>query len=127
LFEPAFGAHLDHVAETCRGDQRRARAAPFDQRIGGQRRAVDDLADLRRADPRLGADLMHPVDNRILGGGIGGQHLGRMAGPRQFQHHIGESAADIDAEPDCVLHDLPLCCHWQGKRAIASHPIILCD
>ena len=76
LLEPAFGAHFDHVTEALGGDQRGLGPAPFDQRVGCQRGAVDDLREIGGRDPGLGADLMHPVDDRVLGRGIGGQHLG---------------------------------------------------
>ncbi len=47
LLEAALRPHLDDVAKALRRDQSRLGAAPFNQRVGRQRRAVDDLADAR--------------------------------------------------------------------------------
>ena len=77
LRKPVLGPHLDHVAEAFRRHQRRPRAPPLDQRIGGQRRAVDDDADLRR---RNTGDVGHdgnPVQDCLFGRCIVRQHLGR--------------------------------------------------
>ena len=58
LFEAAFGAHLDDIAEPLRGDEGGLCATPLDQRVGGERGAVDDLIDGARGNPGL---LAHPV------------------------------------------------------------------
>ena len=102
LFKPAFGTHLDHIAEALRGDQRRLRPASFDQRIGGKRRAMNDLTDLCRVHPRLGADLMHAINDRVFRRCISRQHLRRMLRAVNFNHHVGEGTADINAQPDLV-------------------------
>ena len=99
LFEPAFGAHLDHVAEAFGRDQRRLGPAPFDQRIGGQRGAVDHLRNRRGRDARLFTDPVHALDDRILGRGIGGQDLGGKPPLWPLQHQIGEGATDIGPQP----------------------------
>ena len=57
LLEPALGPHLDHVPESVRGDERGLRAPPLDQRVGGKRGAVDDLADLMGRAAGARADL----------------------------------------------------------------------
>src|SRR6185295_12146131 len=49
-----LGAHLEVVAEALRGEQTEPRAASLDDRICDQRRAVNDLADIREGDARLG-------------------------------------------------------------------------
>jgi len=59
---------------------------------------VDDLGQVGRGDPGLGADLMHPVDDRVLGRGIGGQHLGRETFAALFQNHVGKGAANVYAQ-----------------------------
>jgi hypothetical protein len=52
----------------------------------------------------------HAVEHALLGGGLGGEHLGCRALPAVFECQIGEGAADIDREagrlhcvrlPDC--------------------------
>lgn len=45
-----FGAHFEHVAKTTRGEERDRRALALDERVGDERRAVDDLADVCHAD-----------------------------------------------------------------------------
>ncbi len=50
LLKPAFGSHLDHVAEPFGGNQGSLCPTPFDQGIGRQRRAMDDLNDLPGQD-----------------------------------------------------------------------------
>ena len=98
LFKSAFRAHFDDVAKALRCDQRRARAPPFDQRIGGQRGAVDDLVNRAGRNARLFAHFVQTLDNRIFGRAIGRQHLGGMDLLAHFQHHIGECAANIHAK-----------------------------
>ena len=98
LLEAALGAHLDHVAKALRRDQRRLRPAPLDQRVGGERGAVDDLPDRRGRGPRRRADPVHALDDRLLGRPVRGQHLRRGAPVRTLEHHVGEGAADVDAE-----------------------------
>ncbi len=44
-----LGAHFEAVAEALRGQQAEPRAAPLDDRVGDQRRAVHDLAHVGRA------------------------------------------------------------------------------
>ena len=75
LLKPRLRSHLDHIAEPFRGDQSRLRSPAFNQRIRGKRGSMNDLVNLSRGYTRLGTHLMHPVDNRIFRGGIGGQNL----------------------------------------------------
>ena len=49
LLEAVLVADLDHVAKTFGGEQRGLGALPLDQRIGGERGAVDDQAHVGRA------------------------------------------------------------------------------
>ena len=100
LLEAALGPHFDDVAKTLGRDQRRARAAPLDQRIGGQRRAMNDKIDLVRAHPRLGADNRDAVENGLFRRGVVGQHFRRIKPAAHVQHDVGEGAADIRAEAD---------------------------
>ena len=119
MLKPAFGAHFDHVAKTLRGDQRGFRTAPFDQRIGGQGRAVNDLANVASRDPGLGADLLNTAHNRLFGCGMGGEHLGGTKGRAGLQHDIGESAANVDAKPGRALRH-PFFSSSQVWRKIAD-------
>ena len=50
LVVTAFVAHRDHVAKALGGDQCGAGAFAFDHRIGGERGAVDDDADVAGRD-----------------------------------------------------------------------------
>lgn len=104
LLEAAFGPHLDDVAEAFRGDESRSRPAPLDQRIGGQCRAMDDPGEGRRRKARLAADTLHPLEDRVLGGSVGGQDLGGVQASARLEHHVREGSADIDAEIDAVRH-----------------------
>ena len=62
---PVAAAEFEHVAEAARGDQRAARAAPLDHRVGGDRRAVQDLVEIVRLD--LGrAQRVEQSDRRVL-------------------------------------------------------------
>ena len=108
LLEPALGAHLDDVAKALGGDQRCLRPAPLDQRIGRQRRAMDDLLHVAQPDARLGADPVNALRDGVLGRGIGGQHLGGKGGAIDFQHHVGEGAANVDAHADRLCHESSL-------------------
>jgi hypothetical protein len=64
LLEARFGAHLDDIAEALGGDQRRPCAAPLDQRVGGQRGAMNDLADLLRTDTGLAQTWCSPLEQQ---------------------------------------------------------------
>ena len=104
LFEARFGAHLDHVAEAFGRDEGGAGAAPFDQRIGGERGAVDDAGERGGCEAGAGTDLVHAVEDGVFGRGVGGQDLDREEARRGFEHDVGEGAADIDAEMSEVSH-----------------------
>jgi hypothetical protein len=100
LLEPVFGAHLDHVAEAFGGDERRLRAAPFDQRVGDQRRAVDDLVDLATGRPRPPPPPRW-MPSRIARSGARNRSAAWPSMPaRMLQRHVGEGAADIDPDAD---------------------------
>jgi hypothetical protein len=74
----ACGTHLDDVAKAFARNEGGARAAPFDQRIGGKRGAVNDRADLRGFDRRLGRRTPQTFDNRAFRLFVIGQNLGRV-------------------------------------------------
>src|SRR5262249_57749359 len=56
LLEAVFVADLHHVAEALGGEKRGSGALSLDERIGGERRALDCHAYLTRPDPRPGPD-----------------------------------------------------------------------
>ena len=62
---------------------------------------MNNLTNLVCCDPRLAADLMHPVNDRIFRGGISCQNLGRISGPINLKNDIGERPSDIDAQTGC--------------------------
>ena len=105
LLKPRLGPHLDNIAKPFRGDQGRLRTTPLNQRVGRQGGAVDDLVNFAWSDTRLGADLMHPINDRILRGDIGSQHFSRERHTVFLQHYVSKGAADIDAKTDgCRCH-----------------------
>jgi hypothetical protein len=91
-------ADLQNVAETTRGHKRRHRAAPLRDGVDHDRGAVDERPDLpgRHAGVRDG--LQHTVAEPA-GGSV---NLGPYDHPGEGVqgHEVGESAADIDRQPD---------------------------
>src|SRR5690606_34693642 len=100
--ETVFRAHLDDVAEALRGHERRSGATALDERIGGERRAVDDDIDIAQRDARIPDDDLDTIEDRLLGGGIIGQHLGGKELAAHIERDVGKGAADIGAEADVV-------------------------
>ena len=96
-------AHLDDVAEALGGNQRRRRALLFDQQIGGQRGAVDDRGDGLRLYAGALKHLAHAPQHAAFGRFGGGQRFGGVEGAAAFQRHVGERAADVDADPAFIL------------------------
>ena len=74
------------------------RAAPLDQRVGGERGAVNQLVDLRHLDAGNAGHLVQPVDDRLLRLAVTGQHLGAELLAAELEHDIGKGAADIRAD-----------------------------
>jgi len=94
-------AELEHVAEAARRQQPEPRAASFDQRVGDQRRAMQQLAHVGDRNAGCRADAANTVERavgRIL---RRGQALVQRDSARRRieQHEIGEGAADVEAEP----------------------------
>ena len=98
LLEAVLPRHLDGIAEALRRDQRRARTLALDQRIGGQRRAVDDESHVLRPALRLGQDGAHALQDGALGRVGRGQDLDGMGFCSDFENDVGERAADIDGQ-----------------------------
>ena len=103
LLEPVFRAHFDHITKAFGGDKGGLGPAPFDQRIGDQRGAMDHLSDPLGRDLGRRAGLSNAVENGLFGIGVIGQHLGRGEPAGMVEGHIGEGAADIDADANVLL------------------------
>jgi hypothetical protein len=89
-------AHLQHVAETARGDDAGARHLAFEQRVGADRGAVHDGGDGRG---RIG-HARHAVHEAARFLAARGGHLddARRAVGLVEHEEVGEGAADIDAD-----------------------------
>ncbi len=101
-FGPRLIADLERVAEAARGHEQGALAAPFEQRVGRDRRPHLDDPDrprryrLARGEPEQAADRF---DRRVGIGGTLGQELDRMQPPARIApDHVGEGAAAVDPE-----------------------------
>ena len=100
-------ADLERVAKAARRDQERALALPFEQRVGGHRRAHLDDANracwdrLAGGEPEKAADRL---DRGIVVSRAFGKKLPRMQAPsRVAADHVGEGAAAIDPEVPAAL------------------------
>ena len=114
VVEALFIALLDHIAETFRGDEGRRCPLTFDQGIGGERRTVDEDADILRADSSLGDQLCSTFQHgqfRCVGGG---QQLSAPALGTLFKNNVGESATDIGSQFVRNSHVL----HMPCKRGV---------
>ncbi len=102
---PGFGAiaaaHFQHVAEALGGDQPDARNLPFEQRIGADRRAMHDGAEI--SDPAEHLETVKETHGLIaaIGRHFRGAKLARFA---IHQEEIGEGAADIDTNDARTTH-----------------------
>ena len=126
LVVAAFVGDIEDVAEALGGEQRRARAAPLDHGVGGERRAVHEHGDIAEAAPGIGQDQPHTVENRLLGPLRRGQQLARQPLPALFQHHVRERAADVDGNaqiPD-HLQSRPISCK---RGATVDRPPLRCN
>jgi hypothetical protein len=97
---PAFAADLEGIAEPRRGEEPRLGALALDQRIRGQRRAVDEGGHARGVAPGLVEQGQHPLLDglgRLLGRR---QELADAHGARPLidQHEVGEGAADVHSD-----------------------------
>jgi hypothetical protein len=101
LLEPVFVPDLEHVAEAFRREKGGPRALSLNQRIGGESRPVNDEAYLSRLDSRPGMDRTQYGEHALFRRLRRRQDLCRKSAPACFQGYVGESAADIDADPDC--------------------------
>ena len=118
LLEAALRPHLDGIAEALGRHQRGPCALALDQRVGGERGAVNDQCNVRGRDAaglhRLGEGLAHPFLGRVGRR----QHLRRDPLRPALQHDIGEGAADIDADPNPRVRT----CHYQLPPESGARP-----
>ena len=117
LLEAVLVRHLERVAVPRRDDQRGARAPALDDRVRGQRRAVDDETDGGGGNVRQPQHLVYALQHAPFGRRGGREHLRRDEAPAGLQRHVGEGAADVDREPGFG--------HGSGARLLrrrAAHP-----
>ncbi|MGF6695792.1 hypothetical protein OKW38_000403 [Paraburkholderia sp. MM5496-R1] len=128
LLKAAFGAHLDDVAKAFARDEGGARAAPFDQGIGGERGAVNDRSDLRGFDRRLGRRTPQSFDNRAFRLFVISQNLGRVESVAVLQCDVRKRAANVDTRPNrlfSVMHARLSYCEYAGVRQEARRGLSL--
>ena len=94
---------LDQIAEALRRDERGARAAALEQRVGGDRHPVRERRDVGGVD---GLEAAHHALGLIL---RRARHLGRHDTPAIQRHEIGEGSSNIHPHPDhCAPHSTKL-------------------
>ncbi len=103
LLEAMLEGYLDRIAEALGDDQRRLRTLALNDGVGGQRRAVDDQAEITGLQFGELEDLLDAGQHALFGRARRGQHLHAFALAVPFQRKIGEGAADIDGEARSVL------------------------
>ena len=99
LLEPVLEGHLHGIPEPFRDDERGFRTRPFDDGVRGQRRAMDDEADLAGLDPRRPRGLADRGHHALLGDPRRGQHLGGdHVAVTELKRDVRESPANVDCE-----------------------------
>ena len=95
-----LAAEFENVAEALGCDQRRARAAPLDQRVRGLGGRVDERGERAGLDCLLIEQGANPGHRAVGDIGRDRRHLGGAHHPafKAHQHKVGEGAADIEAE-----------------------------
>jgi hypothetical protein len=103
LLEAVLVADLDGVTKPQRRDQRGSGALALDERVGGERRAVNDDRKRRRREGRLGEHGRYGREHAALGRIRDGENLAGEAPAAALERDIREGPSDIDAET--VLHE----------------------
>ena len=100
---PGLAADLEQVLEALGGDERDLAAAPLDQRVGRDRRAVGE-----KREAASGRKRAQPFQDRARGiVGRGGDLVrARLAGRVVHQEEVGEGAADVHSQRRA--HPLPM-------------------
>ena len=110
----ADAAKLQHVAEPVRGDERGARAPPFQNRVRGDGGGVHDLAHpARRRSLGTWPDSAGEIRGDSPGNGPrvvvrGGRHLQPVEAPVfAREDEVRERPPDVDPDPHHALHSPP--------------------
>ncbi len=120
LIEAMLVGHLDRIAEAGGRDQRGLRPLPLDDRVGGERRAVDDEADVAGRHARRRQDFGRARDHRALGRVGRRQQLVRAAPFGGFERQVGEGAADIDSQANVFVHGTIRACRRDLRNGLAQ-------
>ena len=107
LLEAVLVPDLDRVAEPLGRNQRGPGALALDDRVGRQRRAVDNDRQIGRHQPGFAQHRAHRVDDGAFRSLGSGQDLRAEPAPVRFQRDIGKGAADIDPEPCRLMVHVP--------------------
>ena len=111
---------MEDLAEALRRDQTDAGAFRLQHGVGGDGRAVEDVAKVSDADVGLFADPPH-ADQDALGGVVRrrrGLHAVEAAAvPLGHEEEVGERAADVDPQPVCHLAVLSRLAGDRSERA----------
>ena len=90
-------AQLEHVAEAGGGDEGGQAAAPLEHGVRRDRRPVDDFGDRSCVRGGESADRLH--DRAVVAGRRREQLAQNDAAVGAVEDHVGEGAADVDADP----------------------------
>src|SRR3954471_4334848 len=99
LIVAALGTDIEHVAKTLRCDERRLRAAAFDDGVGRKRGAVNEDVDIAYVGARIGQNETHPVQHGLLRSRGRRQYFACSAILAHIQDDIRERASDVDGKP----------------------------
>ncbi len=99
---PHLAGDLEQVAEPLGRDEAATCDLALDDRVGRDRRRVDDEPDLRRGDAAVLEGAIHRLHEAFGGIGRRRQHLRDRDRARLLvdQRRVGEGAADVDRDPD---------------------------
>lgn len=95
----ALGADIEHVAKAVGRDQRCPGAAALDDRVGRQRRAVNEDVDVADMCTCVRENETHSIQHRLLWPLRRRQHLAGFAYLAHVQHDVGERATNINGKP----------------------------
>src|SRR2546427_118744 len=124
VFGPLVTPDMDDVTVASRRDQPGAGATILEHGIGGDGRAVEHVADLRRRDTVPLAELADPAEDTRRGIG---RRRGNLVNERRValgirEHKVGKRPADIDAHE---LHDNALRAVTSAATIVASEkPVV---